>query len=121
MGKSTMTQTLLADDYKIAPANLPQTPHFRGVAEVGAHPAGHHRQAELSSEPAAIPQTRSRPATPARSRLGLLCANFVKWLKGCADAYAAAAAYENLSRLSDTELRHRGLSRDVLARDLMKW
>jgi hypothetical protein len=36
----------------------------------------------------------------------------------CADTYAAAAAYEDLSRLSDVELRHRGLSRDILARDL---
>lgn len=41
-----------------------------------------------------------------------------RWVKNCADRYAAAAAYEELSRLSDTELRHRSLSRDILARDL---
>jgi hypothetical protein len=36
----------------------------------------------------------------------------------CADYYAAAARYEELSRLSDGELERRGLSRDRLARDL---
>jgi hypothetical protein len=40
------------------------------------------------------------------------------WVKNCADRYAAAAAYEELLRLSDAELRHRSLSRDILARDL---
>jgi hypothetical protein len=40
------------------------------------------------------------------------------WVKGCADRYAAAAEYEELSRLSDAELRHRSLTRDILARDL---
>jgi hypothetical protein len=36
----------------------------------------------------------------------------------CADYHAAAARYEELSRLSDAELERRGLSRDRLARDL---
>jgi hypothetical protein len=39
-------------------------------------------------------------------------------MKNCADNYAAATAYDSLSRLSDTQLKHRGLSRDILARDL---
>jgi hypothetical protein len=43
---------------------------------------------------------------------------FRAWLKRCADNYAAAAAYEHLSNLSDGELHQRGLSRDILARDL---
>ena len=43
---------------------------------------------------------------------------FVSWVNNCADRWAAAAAYEELSRLSDAELRHRSLSRDILARDL---
>jgi hypothetical protein len=43
------------------------------------------------------------------------------WVKTCADRYAAAAAYDDLSRLSDTQLEHRGLSRDVLARDISGW
>jgi hypothetical protein len=47
-----------------------------------------------------------------------LRARVTAWMKGCADNYAAAAAYEELSRLSDAELRRRGLSRDILARDL---
>lgn len=40
------------------------------------------------------------------------------WVKHCADRYAGAAAYDELSRLSDAELRHRSLTRDILARDL---
>jgi hypothetical protein len=47
-----------------------------------------------------------------------LLARVAGWMKGCADYYAAAVAYEELSRLSDAELRRRGLSRDILARDL---
>jgi hypothetical protein len=53
-----------------------------------------------------------RPLSP-----GLL-ARVTAWVKSCADRYAAAAAYEELSRLSDAQLKHRGLSRDILARDL---
>ena len=36
----------------------------------------------------------------------------------CADYYAAAALYDQLRGLSDSELSHRGLSRDTLARDV---
>lgn len=55
---------------------------------------------------------------PSMARLRLLLAGLLTWVKTCADRYAAAACYEQLSRLSDVELKHRGLSRDVLARDL---
>ena len=40
------------------------------------------------------------------------------WAKTCADYYAAAATYEQLSALSDSELASRGLSRATLARDV---
>ena len=60
-------------------------------------------------------------ASPRPSRLGLLRARLASWVKTCADYYAAAAAYDDLSRLSDTQLEHRGLSRDILARDLSRW
>jgi hypothetical protein len=40
------------------------------------------------------------------------------WMNTCADNWAAAALYEHLSRLSDEELRRRGLSRGTLARDI---
>jgi hypothetical protein len=52
------------------------------------------------------------------SWLRSISARFVAWVKTCADHYAAATAYEGLSRLSDAQLHHRGLSRDILARDL---
>jgi hypothetical protein len=41
----------------------------------------------------------------------------VTWADTCADYYTAAAMYEQLSALSDTELARRGLSRATLARD----
>jgi hypothetical protein len=40
------------------------------------------------------------------------------WADSCADYYAAATMYEQLSRLSNAELHKRGLSRDTLARDV---
>jgi hypothetical protein len=42
----------------------------------------------------------------------------VAWMQSCADYWAAAALYDSLRGLSDTELRRRGLSRDTLARDI---
>ena len=42
----------------------------------------------------------------------------VMWVETCADYYAAAAMYEQLSGLSDAELMHRGLSRGTLAHDI---
>jgi len=42
----------------------------------------------------------------------------VTWATACADYYAAAAMYEQLSRLSNAELERRGLTRATLARDV---
>jgi hypothetical protein len=56
-----------------------------------------------------------------RSWFGLLIRKLAAWVRHRADHYAAAAAYEHLSRLSDAELEHRGLSRDILHRDLRGW
>jgi hypothetical protein len=44
----------------------------------------------------------------------------VTWVTTCADYYAAAAMYEQLSRLSNAELHKRGLSRDTVARDVFQ-
>ena len=51
-------------------------------------------------------------------RIGALKAFLVACAETCADYYAAAALYDELSGLSDAELRRRGLSRDTLARDI---
>jgi hypothetical protein len=40
------------------------------------------------------------------------------WFAKCADGWAAQAAYEELSRLSDARLEQQGLSRDTLVRTL---
>jgi hypothetical protein len=45
-------------------------------------------------------------------------ARLVNWLTKCADQWAAQAAYEELSRLSDARLEQQGLSRDTLVRTL---
>jgi hypothetical protein len=45
-------------------------------------------------------------------------ATLFAWAKNWADHWSAAAADDDLSRLSDAELKHCGLSRDILARDL---
>ena len=42
------------------------------------------------------------------------------WLATCVDHYEAAAMYEELHRLSDAELRRRGLDRPSLACDILR-
>jgi hypothetical protein len=51
-----------------------------------------------------------------KSRAGF----FIAWLNAYVDYYAAAAIYEQLSKLSDVELHMRGLSRDTLSRDVFQ-
>jgi hypothetical protein len=50
--------------------------------------------------------------------LGSLRAYIVAWATTCADYYQAAALYDRLSALSDTELHRRGLRRSTLAWDV---
>jgi hypothetical protein len=47
-----------------------------------------------------------------------LWARAADWIETAADYYAAAAMYEQLSKLSDAELQRRGLSRATLASDV---
>jgi hypothetical protein len=51
-------------------------------------------------------------------RVAALKAYLVACAETCADYYAAATLYDELSGLSDAELHRRGLSRDTLARDI---
>jgi len=50
--------------------------------------------------------------------IGRLGPRIMTWAVTCADEYAAAAMYEQLSALSDAELMRRGLSRATLAHDV---
>jgi len=59
---------------------------------------------------------RAAPST--RGFFRALAAKVATCAKRCADRYAAVCAYEDLSRLSDADLRIRDLNRDILARDL---
>ena len=56
------------------------------------------------------------PVSSAKSLTG----RFFTWVKTCADDWAAAALYDSLRNLSDSELYRRELSRDRLARDVFR-
>jgi hypothetical protein len=118
-----MSHTLLADDYKIVRSALLENPNWEAVIDAGdgqatiAPEASDQVAALKAAAAASLPMPCRTPASVG-SRLGLLCSALAQWFKACADNYAAAATYEDLSRLSDTQLKHRGLSRDILARDL---
>ena len=58
------------------------------------------------------------PAASASVWLKSLSLRIVAWARHCADCWAAAAMYEQLSHLSDAELARRGLSRGTLAHDV---
>jgi hypothetical protein len=53
-----------------------------------------------------------------RSAFGSLAQGIADWMMTAARYYEAAGVYEELSRLSDAELKRRGLSRTTLARDI---
>ena len=52
------------------------------------------------------------------SWIGAVAQRVAIWIDTCADYYAAAAMYEQLSRLSDAELARRGPSPPTLAHDV---
>ena len=52
--------------------------------------------------------------------LGTFWSGLTQWIRTAADYYDAAAAYEDLARLSDGELERRGLSRETLAREIVR-
>jgi hypothetical protein len=58
------------------------------------------------------------PTAPLSSRIRSIGWRLVAWVDACADLWAAAAMYEQLSALADAELARRGLSRATLARDV---
>ena len=58
-------------------------------------------------------------AAPLGGSLISLRSKIATWIATCADYYAAAAIYEQLSVLSDAELTRRGLSRAALAHDVL--
>ena len=62
--------------------------------------------------------TETAPSHP--GRLKRLAQSVAQWLATCRDYYAAAALYEELSRLSDAELARRGLNRASLGWDVCK-
>jgi hypothetical protein len=63
----------------------------------------------------AAPPTRLSLA----GRISSIARGIADCIKVMTDHYAAAARYEQLSRLSDAELQRRGLSRATLARSIL--
>ena len=66
----------------------------------------------------ASPVSRSTRSLPLAARIVSIVEWIGDYIETMADYYAAAAMYEQLSGLSDAELRRRGLSRDALVRDV---
>ena len=64
-------------------------------------------------------ETFSRPASQIADFIKPIVERTAAWITTCADYMAAAAMYEQLSKLSDAELHRRGLSRADLARDVL--
>jgi hypothetical protein len=73
-----------------------------------------------------MPETFSRTDTDFSSSTAALPSNWIRlaglrivtWATTCADYYAAAAMYEQLSKLSNAELERRVLNRATLPRDV---
>jgi hypothetical protein len=74
----------------------------------------------LFGQPARREAARDAAAPSFSDCLNSIGRRLAAWINTCADYSAAAAAYEQLSRLSNAELHRRGLSRDTLARDVCK-
>jgi hypothetical protein len=70
----------------------------------------------LEAEAAA---SRSTDGLPFAKRFSSIARWIGDYIEVLADYYAAAAMYEQLSRLSDAELNRRGLSRETLARNVL--
>lgn len=77
----------------------------------------HSSSAESMLERVSV-ASRSAGKLRLASRISAVGKRVRDYAETAADYYAAAALYEQLSRLSDADLRRRGLSRDTLARDV---
>ena len=66
----------------------------------------------------AAPASGSKSLPASASFLISIAQRIAAYASACADYWSAATVYEDLRRLSDTELRRRGLSRDTLGRDV---
>jgi hypothetical protein len=72
----------------------------------------------FQTETTAMPAALADRATPVRKRSNPVLARLAQWIEAYSRYHGAAAAYEELSRLSDAELARRGLTRDLLHRAL---
>jgi len=61
-----------------------------------------------------------KTSAPILNRIMCFVKSFAAWMRSCADYWAAAAIYDSLNKLSDSELRKRGLSRATLVHDVFR-
>jgi hypothetical protein len=73
---------------------------------------GHHH-----ASPAQTP-LRLEPEVTFANSISSLGTRLADWVTTAVDYYTAAAIYQQLSRLSDAELRRRGFSRATLASEI---
>jgi predicted NAD/FAD-binding protein len=59
-------------------------------------------------------------SAPVLSRIMYFVKGCAAWMRSCTDYWAAAAMYDSLNKLSDAELRKRGLSRTTIAHDVFR-
>jgi hypothetical protein len=109
------SQQQIDDAHTEDPCQSSTTPfrNARPETPVQGSNADEHHEKFLPSE-----GTTCMPGANVRTSWRGLLARLAAWVTSCADHYAVAAAYEELSRLSDAELKRRALTRDILARDL---
>jgi hypothetical protein len=72
------------------------------------------------ASPVGIAAELSAPRLPIRRYATTIVGRVTTWATARANAIAAAAVYEHLSKLSDAELHRRGLSRSTLAGDVSR-
>ena len=64
-----------------------------------------------------LPHT-APPDAAEHSMFASFWSGLATWIRACGNAYVTSAIYADLSRLSDVELKRRGLSRETLAREV---
>ena len=73
------------------------------------------REQVLSNVPSLL-----KTSAPVLNRIMCFVKGFAAWMRSCADYWAAAAIYDSLNKLSDAELRKRGMSRSTLVHDVFR-
>jgi hypothetical protein len=100
---------------------LPANPITLRLASGNQANSTHQRTAAMTTHDQIFSPDAFAAGKPARSLaswIKSIVGRIATWADTCADYYAAAAMYQQLSALSDAELTRRGLFRATLAHDV---